>query len=61
MRPVREGARGRTVDIRWQMEARRRRLELELPEQRSRTRRLSALGSLVISITMAVLVLFGND
>jgi hypothetical protein len=47
-------------DIHLQLEAQRRRVALEVAEERSRTRRLYVLGVLAIAIVLAVLLLIAD-
>jgi hypothetical protein len=48
-------------DIHRQLEIQRRRVESDIAEERSRRRRLWAVGILGITIAMAVLVFFSSD
>jgi hypothetical protein len=52
---------GDQSDIRRHLEKQRRRVESDMAEERSRTRRFYALGILGLAIVMAVLVLIAND
>ena len=49
------------LDVRRQLEMKRRHFELDMVQRRARTRRLWALGILLLAIAMAFLVSVAND
>lgn len=49
------------LDVRRQLEMKRRHFELDMVQRRARTRRLWALGILLVVIAMAFLVSVVND